>query len=318
METKKSLISITVPVFNEEQNIPLIHKGIMNAWKNLRNKYNYEIIFINDGSDDKSGEIIENLAENDAKIKYMEFSRNFGKEIAISAGIYHSQGDAAIIIDADLQHPPESIPQFIEKWEKGADIVIGIRKTNQSEGLIKKLGSFFFYKIMNLAGETKIIPNETDYRLLNKQVIQEFNRFTEKNRISRGLINWLGFKKEYIHFDAKKRKNGKPGYDNLKLARLAMYAIINHSLFPLKFVGYLGVFITFIAGVLGIFIFIEKYILNDPWSLNFSGTAILAIIILFLIGVVLISLGLSALYIASIHTEIINRPLYVIKNNKNL
>ncbi len=317
IETKKYLISIIIPVLNEKQNIPLIHKGILSAWKNLQNKYDYEIIFINDGSEDNCGVIIENLAKNDAKIKYIEFSRNFGKEIAVSAGLHNSKGDAAIIIDADLQHPPELLPQFIEKWENGADVVIGTRKANHGETLAKKLGSFFFYKIMNLAGETKIIPNETDYRLLDKKVAIEFNRFTEKNRISRGLINWLGFKKDYIYFDADKRKNGKPGYDNLKLTHLAVSAIVNHSLFPLKFAGYLGIFITFISGLLGIFVFTEKYILNDPWSLKFSGTAILAIIILFLIGIVLISLGLSALYIANIHTEIINRPLYIVKK-KNL
>ncbi len=210
------------------------------------------------------------------------------------------------------------IDKFVKKWENGVDIVIGIRKINQNETMVKKLGSFFFYKIMDFTGETKIIPNETDYRLLDKKVVKEFNRFTERNRISRGLINWLGFKKDYIYFDAGKRKNGKPGYDKLKLTHLAVSAIINHSLFPLKFAGYLGIFITFISALLGIFVFAEKYILNDPWGLNFSGTAILAIIILFLIGIVLICLGLSALYIASIHTEIINRPLYVIKKDKNL
>lgn len=318
MEAKKPLISITIPVFNEEQNILLIHKGILKAWENIQGKYDYEIIFVNDGSDDKSGEIIENLAKNDTRIKYIEFSRNFGKELAISAGIYHSKGEAAIIIDADLQHPPELIPEFIEKWEKGAEIVISIRKTNQSESLTKKLGSFFFYKIMNLAGETKIIPNETDYRLINKQIIKEFNRFTERNRISRGLINWLGFKKDYIYFDAEKRKNGEPGYDNSKLTHLAVSAIINHSFFPLKFAGYLGVFITVVSGLLGIFVFLERYILDDPLNLKFSGIAMLTTIVMFLVGIVLISLGLSALYIASIHTEIINRPLYVIKKNKNL
>lgn len=318
METKKTLISITIPVLNEEQNIPLIYKGILEVWKNLGNKYDYEIIFVNDGSDDKSDVILENLAKNDTRVKYIEFSRNFGKEIAVSAGIFHCHGEAAIMIDADLQHPPELIPQFIKKWEKGTNIVVGIRKTNSSDGLFKKLGATLFYKVMDLVGETKINSNETDYRLLDKRVIKEFNRFTERNRISRGLLNWLGFKKEYIYFDADKRKNGKSGYDNAKLASLAMSSIVNHSLFPLKFAGYLGIFITILSGMLGIFVFTEKYILNDPLNFNFSGIAILAIIILFLIGIVLICLGLSALYIASIHTEIINRPLYIIKKDKNL
>lgn len=318
MQNAKKIISVIIPLFNEEKNIPLIYKEILKTWENLSNNFELEIIYINDGSKDKSNEEIEKLANNDPRVKHIEFSRNFGKEAAVSAGVFHSKGDAAIIIDADLQHPPHLMPQFIEKWKKGADVVIGIRKTRQSDSIIKKLGSYLFYKTMNIMGGTKITPNATDYRLLDKKVVNEFNRFTERNRISRGLIDWLGFERDFIYFDAKERRNGKPSYSTIKLMHLAISAMIQHSLFPLKFAGYLGVFITFFAGILGIFVFIEKFILNDPWSFNFSGLAILTIIIMFLIGIVLICLGLIALYIASIHTEVINRPLYIIKENKKV
>ncbi len=315
---KLILISIIIPAHNEEKNIPLVCGRIFETWKKLELKYNCEIIFVNDGSADKSAAVLEKLSQENNRIKYLEFSRNFGKELAISAGIFYAKGEAMLIIDADLQHPPELIPQFVEKWEKGAEIVIGIRHKNKGEGLIKKFGSKLFYKIMNSIGETKILPQETDYRLLDKKVAAEFNRFTERNRIARGLIDWLGFKKDYIYFDAGERINGQAQYDNSKLFRLALASFVSQSLFPLKFAGYLGVFITFFAGLLGLFIFVERYILNDPWSINFSGPAILAVIILFLIGIVLSCLGLIALYIASIHAEVINRPMFVIRKKGNL
>lgn len=311
------LISIIIPTYNEEKNIPLIYDSIINVWEKLKNNCSYEIIFVDDGSVDASIEILEKISDLDKNAKYLKFSRNFGKEVAISAGICHAKGNAAIIIDADLQHPPELIPEFIAKWKKGADVVMGIRKKNKGEGLIKKVGSALFYKIMNIIGETKIVPRETDYRLIDKKVIKEFKRFTERNRITRGLLDWLGFEKDYIYFDARERKNGKPAYSNLKLTRLAFSTFVGHSLFPLKFAGYLGVIITFFSGLLGLFIFIEKYTLKDPWDINFSGTAILAVIILFLIGIVLSCLGLIALYIANIHNEVVNRPLYIIRDKKN-
>ena len=312
------LISIIIPACNEEINIPLIYKEIKEVFLPLRDKYEYEIIFVDDGSVDNSVKVLEKLANLDNKVKYLEFSRNFNKEIATSAGIHHSKGDAVIMIDADLQHPVELIPEFIKKWEDGADIVIGIRTKNKGEGLIKKIGSYLFYKIMNLISDTKIIPQATDFRLIDKKVIKEFNQLTEKTRITRGLIDWLGFKKDFIYFIAKERYNGKAKYNNLKLAKLALSAVISQSLFPLRFGGYLGIFISFFSGILGLFILIEKYILNDPFDMNFSGLAILAVIILFLVGIILSCLGLMALYIGNIQKEVANRPMYIIRKKKNL
>lgn len=314
----KKLISIIIPVYNEEQNIPLICNRLTQVCNDLADKYDYEIIFVNDGSKDKSDFIIQDLAQNNEKIKYIEFSRNFGKEIALTAGINCAKGSAGIMIDADLQYPPELIPEFIKKWENGADVVIGIRKKNKNEGLTKKSGSFLFYKIMNLIGETKITPHATDYRLIDERVIKEFNKLTEKNRIARGLIDWLGFKKDYIYFQAQEREFGKPGYSFLKLFRLAMSSFVTHSLFPLKLAGYLGIFITIFAGILGVFIIINQFILNNIFHFVFSGPAMLAIFILFMIGIVLICLGLIALYIANIHNEVVNRPMYIIRKKRNI
>jgi dolichol-phosphate mannosyltransferase len=305
------MVSIVVPVFNEEGNIAAFHKTLIDLLRPLLSKYEHEIIFVNDGSEDSSGKIIETLAQQDARVRHIEFSRNFGKEAATTAGLNHAKGDAAIIIDADLQHPIEKIPEFLKKWEDGAEIVIGIREKNIGEGVVKRLGSIIFYKLMGWIGETKIIPRETDFRLLDRKVIDEFNKLTERNRMTRGLIDWLGFRREYINFIASPRRAGKPAYGFLKLTKLAFASFVNYSLLPLKLAGYLGIFITSLAGLIGLFIFIERYLLNDPWELHFSGPAILAIIILFLVGIILICLGLIALYIASIHDEVSRRPLYI-------
>lgn len=317
MGKEKKLISVIIPVYNEKENISLIYNEIKKAWKKLEENYDYEFIFVNDCSRDKSGEEIEKIAEKDERVKHLEFSRNFGKEIATSAGLHHALGEAAIMIDADLQHPAELIPEFIEKWENGAPMVVGIREKSEGERLFRQIGSSLFYKIMNLIGETQIIPNATDFRLLDRKVIEEFKKFTERNRTTRALVDWLGFEMARVYFKTNERRAGKAGYGYLKLIKLAMSSFVAHSLFPLKIAGYLGIFITFFSGVFGLFIIIEQVILKDPLDIRFSGTAMLAVMILFLVGVMLGSLGLIALYIAHIHDEVINRPMYVIKNQKN-
>lgn len=306
-------ISVVIPVFNEENSLNELYNKLVNILAN----YDFEIIFINDGSSDRSWTILNKITGSNNRVKLIDFSRNFGKEIAIVAGLRNCSGDACIIMDADLQHPPELILEFIKKWQAGAEVVVGVRERNQGEGLIKKIGSFFFYKIMGLISDTKMISRSTDFRLLDKKVIKVFNQFTEQNRISRGLVDWLGFKTDYIYFTANPRNFGKPSYGFLKLTKLALSTFVSHSLFPLKLAGYLGIIITFFSGLWGIFIIIEKYILGDPWGLYFSGPAMLAIMILFLIGIVLICLGLMALYIANINTEVLNRPLYVIREKIN-
>ncbi len=307
-------ISILVPVFNEESNIPLIYAHISDVMATLP-KYNWETIFIDDGSTDNSGSILEELAKDNKRVKYIQFSKNFGKESATSAGLDMADGDAIIMIDADLQHPVRIIPEFIERWQQGAEVVVGVRNKSKSDSLIKKLGSAVFYKIMNLIGETKITPQATDFRLLDKKVVVAFRRFSEHNRMTRGLIDWLGFKRDYINFDADERANGEASYGRLKLVKLALSSFIAHSLFPLKVVGYLGLFITVIFGSFGLYIFIGKYIFENSYASSFTGPAQLAILILFLVGLIMASVGLVAMYIATIKTEVANRPNYVIRKS---
>ncbi len=308
------LISVVIPVYNESLNIPIIHRELTTVFATLPS-YSYEILFIDDGSRDDSAKVAGAIAEEDPHTQLIEFSRNFGKEAATTAGFHHAKGDAVMCIDADLQHPPHLIPLFIAAWEEGHEVIIGVRNNNASDSKIKKLGSYVYYKIINSISKTKIIPRATDFRLLDRLVVDEFNMLSEHNRMTRGLIDWLGFRRHPIYFTAQDRMHGEAAYGFWSLVKLAIESMIAHSLFPLRFAGYIGVFILLISGALGMLMFVDRYI--HSYGLNFSGPAILANIILFLVGVVLISLGLLAYYIGHIYHDVQDRPLYITRKKKS-
>jgi dolichol-phosphate mannosyltransferase len=311
----QKIISVVVPIYNEEKNIPLISKEISKAFSKL--PYEYEVIFVNDGSRDSSQNVLDSISKEDTRFKPIEFSRNFGKEAATTAGIEYSSGHAVIIMDADLQHPPHLIPEFVRMWEVGADVVIGLRTKTDSKSLVKHLGSIFYYRIINVISRTPIRSGATDYRLLDRKVVSEFNRFTERERITRGLIDWLGFRREFVEFVAPERAHGEASYSFVKLIRLAITSFISHSLFPLKLAGYLGIVIVLVSGFGGLFIIVEKYIYDDYLGLAITGTAQLAVLMVFFIGIVLSCLGLIALYIGNIHNEVSGRPLYIVRKREN-
>jgi len=304
-------ITIITPVHNEGESVREFYTTLTSVTNVL--PYNFTITFIDDGSTDSSPEEIKKLVSNDSNIRLIEFSRNFGKEVAITAGLHHASADAVIIIDSDLQHPVDLIPDFISRWENGKEVVVGVRKKSKSDSLPKRIGSFWFYKIMNKISDIPHVPQSTDYRLLDRIVVDEFNRMTERGRLTRGLIDWLGFKRDYIYFDAIDRKYGKASYGLTTLFRLALTSFVSMSLLPLRIAGYVGLLIMAISGILGIVMTLDRYIF--PWGLAFSGTAILATMILFLVGMILSSLGILAFYIAHIHQEVQNRPLYVIRKS---
>jgi glycosyltransferase involved in cell wall biosynthesis len=310
-------ISIIIPAYNEEKNIPLVYVELGKVFSLLADKYVFEVIFINDGSSDKTAETIKKLASEHGDIRYIDFSRNFGKEVATTAGINLCKGDACMMVDADLQHPVELIPNFIASWEKGSEVVIGVRNENKSDGLIKKIGSALFYNIINKIAEIKIVPNATDFRLMDRKVINEFNRFSETNRMTRALIDWLGFRRDFIYFDANERLHGQASYSFWKLFSLAINSFVSLSLFPLKLAGNLGIVITLISGVSGLYILLGKYFFHQHFASTFSDAENLAIFIVFLVGIILMSIGLIALYVANIHREVIKRPIYVIRD-KNI
>ena len=318
MKNRKKL-SIITPVHNESEGIKdFITLSLLPVLKKLN--YDYELIIVNDGSTDDTLKIIQKLSEKDNRIKILSLSRNFGKEPALSAGLQYATGDAAITIDADGQQPPNLIPDFIEKWETGADIVTGVRSHYTKHGLIPKLGSKLFYRLLRLMGNKTTVPGSTDYRLIDRSVIDEFNKLPEHNRITRGLIDWLGFKQEHIEYVYGVRTAGKPSYSFKKLFHLAVDSFVSMSTTPLVIFGYLGIIITIASFILGIFCIINQYILGDPLQLYWNGSVQLAIFITFLIGLLMISESITALYISHIHAEVQGRPLFVVdqKNSRNL
>lgn len=311
--TKRQVLSIVVPVHNEAENIPLLYTALNGVAEHV--SYLFELIFVDDGSTDRSLNVLEALAQSDKRVRLIEFARNFGKEAAVSAGLHAATGDAVIMLDADMQHPPQHIPEMVAKWKSGADVVVGIRAYDQKESWFKKLCSWLFYKIMGVCGVKQITPRATDYRLVDRRVVDAFKNMTERNRMTRALLDWLGFRRQFVAFKAPPRANGKANYSFKQLVGLAINSFTAHSLLPLRVAGYLGGAILFFSGLLGLFMYLTKYIWNDPYHLQFTGTAMLATLIVFLVGLVLMCMGLVAMYIARIHLEVTNRPLYVVRRD---
>lgn len=314
MPKSKPLVSVVVPAYNESKAVSPFFRELC---KSLPERFEYEVIFVNDGSSDDTLERLTSLRAQDTRVRIISFSRNFGKEAATTAGINLSRGKAVIILDSDGQHPVELIDDFLKKWEEGAQMVVGIRDSNKGEGVIKRYGSLAFYRIFNSLTHQKLIPGSTDFRLVNSEVREAFRKLSEKNRITRALLDWVGFRREYIHFNAKERAHGEASYSTKKLIGLALNSFISLSLIPLYISVYLGAFITPSAFLLGVFVLFEQYIFNDPLGLNFTGTASLGILTVFLVGVILLSQGMSALYISRVYEEAKGRPLFVIDESNS-
>ncbi len=307
------LISVVIPVYCEEKNLRRLYERLENVAKGLQG-YRWEYIFVNDGSSDGSYSELKGLAELDKKVKVLNLSRNFGKEIALSAGLDTASGNAVITIDADLQHPPELIPDMIKKWEDGTDIVATIRKRIERQSLMRRIGSRLFYWLMGKISEIEMMSQTTDFRLIDRKVVDIFKTITEKTRMYRGIIDWMGFKKGYIKFEADARIEGMSGHSYKKLLNLAINSITAFSLFPLQIAGVIGVLITVLSGMLLLIMFPIRVLFKSPY---FSPLSIVVVINTFLIGVVLICLGLIALYIGNIHNEVVNRPLYIVRDRLN-
>jgi dolichol-phosphate mannosyltransferase len=306
--TKK--ISILIPVHNEADNILNLHARLCKVTDFL-SQYRWEFIYINDGSKDDSFEVLRDLSSKEGAIKVLDFSRNFGKEIALTAGAHEAiDSEAVICIDADLQHPPELIPTLVEKWVEGAEVVVTIRTEIARQALFRSMGSYLYYWLMRKMSGIDLKAKTTDFRLYDKKVIRAFVQATERERMFRGIMDWMGFRRSYVHFKADSRAEGQAAYSYAKLWRLAINSLTAFSLWPLRLAGYLGIMISIISCGLFAWMFLS-YLIYEMWI--FTPLAIAVIINMFLIGVVLIALGLVAFYVGIIHTEVINRPLYIIR-----
>lgn len=311
---KRKLISVVVPVYNEEAGIiDFLDEQLGPVLNEL--DYETEVILVNDGSRDKTLEKIDKTKMRKKKnLKLITFARNFGKEVALSAGINFAKGDAVILIDADGQHPVEMIPKMLEKWEEGAEIVTAVRDENTTK---HKLGSKVYYTMMKMFGNRDIVVGAMDFRLISRNIADGFNEFTERNRLTRGLIDWMGVEQTYIKVKTKNRKNGKPTYSAKRLRTLTIDSLVSASRTPLLIFGYIGIFITIASLILGLFILIQQYILGDPLGLDWSGAVAMSVFVSFLVGLVLISQAVTALYISQIHTEAKGRPLYIVDKKKS-
>lgn len=310
------LLSVVIPTYNETEGITTFHETLLApSLKGI--EIDHEIIYVNDGSKDDTLKKLTALAKKDKHVRIIDLSRNFGKEIATTAGIHESKGDAVILLDADGQHPPALIKDFVDLWQKGAQVVVGVRASNQKEGAIKKWGSKLFYRILNANSDIPMVPRSTDFRLIDREVCDQFITFTERNRITRGLIDWLGYSREYITFDAPARLAGEASYSFHKLVKLALNSIISLSLKPLFAFGWIGFGIIILSVLAGVFILIEQFIMSDPLQLHFSGAAILSIFIAFLVGIILVSQAVLSVYVSHIYAQTQERPLFVINRRSS-
>ena len=307
--TTRRLISIIVPCYNEAAIIDGFFSKLQ-AIADANHDNSYEFVYVNDGSRDDSLAYLQQLATTDTRLKLVSFTRNFGKEMATTAGIRAASGDAIIILDADGQHPIELIPEFLAKWQAGAQVVIGVR-TNSYQTAFKRLTSKLFYKLFNSHSDTHLIPGSTDFRLIDKAVQQEFITLSEHSRMTRALIDWLGFRKDYVYFEMAERIGGTASYDIGKLIGLALDSFVSLSLRPLYMLAYAG-FVSLLLSVILALFSASEMLIGDPLGLRITGTAYLVLLILFLIGMILISQGVLALYVSHIHTETKARPLYIV------
>lgn len=305
--TKKSL-SIVVSAYNEEGNIAPLYKELKKVLVETDLKQ-VEIIFVDDGSSDKTYAECQKLQKKDAEVKIVHLKRNFGHEIAMTAGMDYAKGDAVIFMDADLQHPPFYIKDMVEEWQKGSEIVLTKRVDNVDSSILYKFCAKAFYKILNMLSDTKIPEKTPDFRLVDRKYIDFLKNFNEQDRLFRGLLSWImpNDKVKVIDFVAPERLSGESKYNFRKSLQLALNSIVQFSVKPLRFSIYLGLISAFISALLGLYVIGEYFIMHRPTP----GYATIMTTVIFLGSVQLIVLGIIGEYIGKIHLEVKKRPLYM-------
>lgn len=304
------MISIVTPVYNEEDNVVFFHEEITKVMKTTG--MDYELIYVNDGSRDRTDELIRELAEKDPHVRAITFARNFGHQTAITCGMDFARGDAVITMDGDMQHPPELIPLLLEKWKDGYDIVQTIRTSTEDSGFIKKITSAGYYKVINSISKTPVTPGGSDFRLMNRKSLDVFLRFREHARFIRGIVGGLGFKQTTIKFEAPARHAGVSKFSMNKMLHFAMDGILTNSTTPLRAAFYAGVVSGFI-GILLILHVLYSYLVGN----TVPGWATMTILIAFFGSANLVGLGIIGEYIGRIYEESKNRPLYWISGDTN-
>ncbi len=301
-------LTVIIPVYNEHEVLKNFHSRLISVLASIHKPI--EILYVDDGSQDASDEIIRQLKKHDSRISYLSLSRNFGKEIALTAGLNYAQGEFVIIMDADLQHPPELIPKFIQVAKQGYDIVYARPMNRQTESCVKRNLTHIFYKTLNSVAKIPIPSHASDFRLLSRRAVEAVKKIKEQHRFMKGLFAWIGFPQKSIDYKMDERFAGKSKWSYFKLWNFAIEGITSFTIMPLKLASYLGLLTAFIAFIYGIIIITKTLLFGDPAR----GYPSLMVVILFLGSIQLFTLGIIGEYLGRTFNEAKNRPLYFIKN----
>jgi dolichol-phosphate mannosyltransferase len=305
-------ISVIIPCYNEEKSIQVMYNRLVNSITSITT--NFEIIFINDGSKDNSYFELISLSERDKRVKYINFSRNFGHQIAVTAGLDFSNGSAVVIIDGDLQDPPEVIPEMYAKHKEGYEVVYGQRLKRNGEGFFKKITAKYFYRILKKITSVDIPVDTGDFRLIDRKIVNDLKNMPEQNKFLRGQIAWLGYRQTSVFFERDERKFGETGYPFSKMLKFALDGITGFSDVPLQFVTKTGVVISFFSFLVILYAIFSHFILQK----TITGWTSLIISSMFIGGVQLISIGIIGEYISRINKNVQNRPLYIVSDTNIL
>ena len=309
-------VSILIPAFNEEASLPLLYSELLKLidGQGLSGMYEWEMLFVNDGSRDNTLNVLKELRYKDSRVSYLDLSRNFGKESAMLAGIDYVTGDCVVIMDADLQHPPHIVKDMLEKWEEGYDDVYAKRITRGKESWLRKQLSLTFYKILNKMAKVEMLSNVGDFRLLDRKCIDALKAMRETERYTKGLYCWIGYKKTCVEFEQRDRLAGESSWSFWGLSKLAIDGIISFTSFPLRIATVLGVSISIIAFIYAIFIIIRTILYGDP----VAGFPTLVCLVLFMGGLQLLCVGIIGEYVARMFNETKKRPVYFVREYNDI
>jgi len=302
----RPILSVIIPCYNEQEVLPELNRRLASA---LAKVGDYEIIFINDGSKDSTLQLLKEYSFQDSRIKVINFSRNFGHQIAITAGIDFASGDAVVVMDADLQDPPEFIPELVKKWHEGYDVVYAVREKREGEALFKKATAAGFYRLIRKLTNVDIPVDTGDFRLMSRRAVNQLKLLREKNRFVRGLVSWIGFRQTGITYERDKRFAGETKYPLKKMVKFAFDGITSFSFIPLQLATYLGFTVSLLSFFYAAYAVLVKVILGTP----IEGWTSLMVALMFLGGVQLIMMGLIGEYIGRIYEEVKGRPLYLVE-----
>jgi polyisoprenyl-phosphate glycosyltransferase len=302
------MISVVIPIYNEEENLPELRRRVSGALESTGEPW--EAVLVNDGSRDRSAELIREYHAADSRIKLINFSRNFGHQPAVTAGIHYATGDCVVLMDGDLQDPPEVIPEMITEWKKGSQVVIGERRSRADAAGTRGIGFKLFYPLFRRISDLPSAPDAGIFGLMDRVVVDEFNKLPERNRFIPGLRAWLGFKQTAVFYDRNDRAAGKPKQTLGRLMKYAIDGMLSFSTRPLRSATYMGFIIALSSFALAVYYFVTFFIFHKTAGLGFTTTILC---VLFLGGVQLICTGILGEYLGRVYEEIKQRPLYVVQ-----